>query len=107
MKRVFPTLLPSIIAAALGAAVILPFHPGAAIGAGFLHLFLAGGARILGGIVMTMWVLMTTMLRLAFAAMVAVLFPSLALPFVIALIIALVAEALFEYFLAARKVAHA
>jgi hypothetical protein len=56
---------------------------------------------------MTMWVLMTTMLRLTFAAMVAVLFPSLALPFVLALIIALVAEAIFEYFLAARKVAHA
>lgn len=107
MNRLPQKLAPSFVAALLGIVIIVPFHPGAAIGAGCLHFFLAGGARILGGVVMTLWVLMTTMLRLTFAAMVAVLFPSLALPFVLALIIALVAEAIFEYFLAARKVAHA
>lgn len=107
MSRLSQTLLPSFVAALLGATFIVPFHPGAAIAAACLHFFLAGGARILGGIVMTLWVLMTTMLRLTFAAMVAILFPNLALSFVSALIIALVAEAIFEYFLAARKVAHA
>ena len=101
------TILPSLFAAVIAVAILFPFHPLAAVAAGMLHLVLAGGLRVLSGVIIGLWVILAMSMRLTVAAAVTLLFPSAALPFVFALAVAIAAEAGIEYFLAVRKVAHA